>query len=58
MNHLLRDDPLRLHVYGFTIEKTTVRLWYCDRSQILASDPFDFSVVSLLFCHFLWRCSR
>lgn len=42
MNQIMRDDPLRRAAWGFTIEKTTVRLWYCDRSQVVCSTLFDF----------------
>lgn len=42
MNHVMREDPLRRATYGFTIENTKTRLWYCDRTQIIASTVFDF----------------
>lgn len=46
MNVVMRDDPRRRAAYGFTIENTTVRLWYCDRTQVLVSSPFDFFQVT------------
>ncbi|EKM61577.1 uncharacterized protein PHACADRAFT_55426, partial [Phanerochaete carnosa HHB-10118-sp] len=42
LNHIIREDPLRRAAYGFTIEDTSTRLWYCDRSQVIASASFDF----------------
>ncbi|EKM61553.1 uncharacterized protein PHACADRAFT_204721, partial [Phanerochaete carnosa HHB-10118-sp] len=42
LNTIMREDPRRRAAYGFTIENTTTRLWYCDRTQIIASLQFDF----------------
>ncbi|KAJ3557298.1 hypothetical protein NM688_g1546 [Phlebia brevispora] len=41
MHNCLRKDPCRRFTLGFTIENTTMRLWYCDRSQIVCSEPFN-----------------
>ncbi|KAJ3556690.1 hypothetical protein NM688_g1890 [Phlebia brevispora] len=35
-------DPRRRFVYGFTVDDADIKLWYCDRSQILVSRPFNF----------------
>lgn len=40
-HRILCEDPCRNFVYGFTIERTSTRLWYCDRSNIVVSDVFD-----------------
>ncbi|EKM61534.1 uncharacterized protein PHACADRAFT_180644 [Phanerochaete carnosa HHB-10118-sp] len=42
LNHIMRDDPLRRAAYGFTIENTSTRLWYCNHSQAIASITFKF----------------
>ncbi|KAI0797194.1 hypothetical protein C8Q75DRAFT_888257 [Abortiporus biennis] len=42
MHHVLRSDPSRRFTYGFTIEDTDMRLWFCSRSAVIASTPFDF----------------
>ncbi|KAJ3557295.1 hypothetical protein NM688_g1549 [Phlebia brevispora] len=38
----MQRDPRRRFVYAFTIEDTAMRLWFCDRSQVIVSSPFDF----------------
>lgn len=43
----MRDDPCRNFAYGFTIEGTWVKLWYCDRSNVVASDEFDIHEVRI-----------
>ncbi|KAJ3559785.1 hypothetical protein NM688_g130 [Phlebia brevispora] len=43
MSQCVRRDPRRRFMYGFTAEDSTMRLWYWDRAQILASEPFDFT---------------
>lgn len=47
-HHILREDPRRNFVYGFTIEQTSMKLWYCDRSNIVFSEVFDIHQVSTL----------
>ncbi|KAJ3555204.1 hypothetical protein NM688_g2708 [Phlebia brevispora] len=42
MSNCLRRDPRRRFVFGFTIENTSMRLWYGDRSGVAASEPFNF----------------
>jgi hypothetical protein len=42
MNRVMRKDPLRRAAYGFTMEDTMTRFWFCDRSQVIASRTFDF----------------
>ena len=46
MSQCLRRDPRRRFAYGFTIEDTQMRLWFCDRKQIVVSTAFNFVSVS------------
>ena len=47
MSRCMEENPMRRFVYGFTVEDTRMRLWYCDRAHIIASTPFDFVTVSV-----------
>jgi hypothetical protein len=44
----MREDPRRRFVFGLTIENTTVRLWFCSRSDALVSLPFNFVKVRII----------
>ncbi|CAE6417350.1 unnamed protein product [Rhizoctonia solani] len=46
MHHIMRTDAQRRYVLGLTCENTTARLWYNDRSDIVASDEFDINKVT------------
>ncbi len=48
MANILNKDPRRRFTYGFTIENTDMRLWYCDRSRIIVSESFNFIFVSTI----------
>lgn len=48
MANCIRRDPRRRFVFGFTIENIDMRLWYCDRDSIVASQPFNFITVRLV----------
>ncbi|KAJ3557294.1 hypothetical protein NM688_g1548 [Phlebia brevispora] len=52
MHNCLRRDPCRRSTLGFTIENTTMRLWYCDRSEIVCSEPFNFIIDRKWLVHF------
>ncbi|CAE6442920.1 unnamed protein product [Rhizoctonia solani] len=41
MHHVMRNDARRRYVHGLTCEDTKARLWYNDRSDIVASEEFD-----------------
>ncbi|KEP52783.1 kinase domain protein [Rhizoctonia solani 123E] len=41
MHHIMRNDARRGFVYGLTCENTKVRLWYHDRSDVVAAERFD-----------------
>lgn len=43
----IQRDARRRFTYGFAVEDNKMTLWYCDRRQIIASEPFDFIKVSL-----------
>ena len=45
-HHIMRDDPSRRFVIGFTIENKSMRLWFGSRTDALVTDPFDFTRVS------------
>ncbi|KAJ3554316.1 hypothetical protein NM688_g3173 [Phlebia brevispora] len=42
MFQCLHRDARRRFVYGFTVDDSRMRLWFCDRSQIVVSDSFLF----------------
>lgn len=44
-HHIMRNDPRRIFVFGFTIEDTEARIWYHDRAVVISSDPFDINKV-------------
>ncbi|CAE7187839.1 unnamed protein product [Rhizoctonia solani] len=48
LNMVMRTDARRRFVHGLTCENTTGRLWYGDRSDIVASEEFDINKD--------WRC--
>ena len=45
MNRLMREDPRRRFVIGFTIEDVSMRFWYCSRSDVLVSEEFNWQEV-------------
>lgn len=42
LNHLMREDPARRFVLGFTIEKTDLRIWFVSRSDVFVSSAVNF----------------
>ncbi|KAJ3543490.1 hypothetical protein NM688_g5849 [Phlebia brevispora] len=36
------ENPRRRFVYGYTLDDMAMRLWFCDRSQLIASTNFNF----------------
>ncbi|KAJ3555206.1 hypothetical protein NM688_g2706 [Phlebia brevispora] len=42
LSHCLCDDAARRGSFGFTIENTQMRLWFCSRACILVSEEFNF----------------
>ena len=47
MRHQLLEDPMRRFTFAFTVADTNMRLWFASRSEILASQAFDFVNVSI-----------
>lgn len=47
MTRCMHFDPSRRFTFAYTIEDTNMRLWFCDRAQIVASEAFNFIKVSL-----------
>lgn len=43
----MHSDPRRRFLFAFTIENVNMRLWYCDRSQTVVSESFNFITASL-----------
>ncbi|GJE97379.1 hypothetical protein PsYK624_135960 [Phanerochaete sordida] len=43
MHKLMRDDPARRFVYGFTLEDMQMRLWHVSRAGSFVSYSFDFA---------------
>lgn len=46
IHHTMAVDPCRRFTFGITIEKTSMRLWFCSRATPFVSEPFDFALVS------------
>lgn len=46
MNHVMRSDPRRRFTFGITAENTTMRIWYCSRTAVVVTQPFDYFEVS------------
>ena len=42
MHHIMREDARRRFVIGFSIDDTSMRLWYFSRSDAYVSESFDF----------------
>lgn len=47
MYQIMREDPRRRFVFGFTIENTQMRVWMASRSEVVVSEPFNFITVRL-----------
>ncbi|KXN88722.1 Cyclin-dependent kinase 8 [Leucoagaricus sp. SymC.cos] len=43
VNYVMNEDPRRIFMFGITIEKTTMSLWYFSRSHSTKSTEFDFA---------------
>ena len=49
LQHMMRDDPRRRATFGLTIENCTTRVWFCCRSLLVVSEPFDCIAVRRFF---------
>ncbi|KAJ3558272.1 hypothetical protein NM688_g1021 [Phlebia brevispora] len=52
MHHCMQKDARRRFMHAFTINNFSMRLWFCDRTQILVSEPFDFITDHCPVVHF------
>ncbi|KAF7795938.1 hypothetical protein EIP86_007105 [Pleurotus ostreatoroseus] len=52
MANCMAADPRRRFVYAFSIENTDMRIWFCDRSQMIVSQPYNFILNHLPLVHF------
>jgi hypothetical protein len=41
MQHIMAVDARRRFIFGITIENTSLRLWYANRSMLVSSAPLD-----------------
>ena len=41
----MSNDPSRRHTYGFTIMNLDMRMWFCDRAEVVVSEPFNIVTV-------------
>ncbi|KAI0085289.1 hypothetical protein BDY19DRAFT_996840 [Irpex rosettiformis] len=42
LHHAMRETVYRRFVFGYTIEDTDMRLWFCSRSELIVSETFNF----------------
>lgn len=47
MHQIMKEDPRRRRVFGFTIENTQMRVWMMNRAEVIASEPFNFITVCI-----------
>jgi hypothetical protein len=45
----MQDDLRHRASFGMTIENCMTRVWFCCRSLVVVSEPFDFIDVRVLF---------
>ena len=43
---MMRNDPCHRFAFGFTMENTTTMMWFCCRTAVVVSEPFDLFDVS------------
>ncbi|KAI0086803.1 hypothetical protein BDY19DRAFT_995547 [Irpex rosettiformis] len=52
LHHAMRETVYRRFIFGYTIENTQMRLWFCSRSNIIVSDTFNFITDHETLVHF------
>ncbi|EKM56466.1 uncharacterized protein PHACADRAFT_207697 [Phanerochaete carnosa HHB-10118-sp] len=57
LTHIMREDPRRRFVIGFTIENFWMRLWVATRTDVLVSYPIDLLTDIEKFIDFVLRIS-
>ena len=55
MYQIMREDPRRRFVFGFTIENTQMRVWMANRSEVVVSEPFNFITVRISNINFVLK---
>ncbi|KAI0088534.1 hypothetical protein BDY19DRAFT_906556 [Irpex rosettiformis] len=53
MYQVMKEDPRRRFVFGFTIENTQMRVWLMSRAEVIVSQPFNFITDHAKFIHFM-----
>ncbi|KAI0086085.1 hypothetical protein BDY19DRAFT_996268 [Irpex rosettiformis] len=53
MYQVMKEDPRRRFVFGFTIENTQMRVWLMSRAEVIVSQPFNFITDHAKFIHFV-----
>ena len=53
--YTMNADPCRRFTLGATVDGTRIRLWIYNRSIIVASESFDFNLVSI-FNSIIFMC--
>jgi len=48
MSLIMGCDPLRRFTYSITIEDTTATFYFCNRSAVFMTTPFDYTKVNIL----------
>src|ERR1700691_1211453 len=49
LQHVMRSDVCRRFTFGFTIEDADMRIWFCCRSMVVVTEPFNLITVSPIF---------
>ncbi|KAI0085288.1 hypothetical protein BDY19DRAFT_909100 [Irpex rosettiformis] len=52
LHHAMRETVYRRFIFGYTIEDTDMRLWFCSRSDLVVSEKFDFITDHKTLIHF------
>ncbi|EKM53940.1 uncharacterized protein PHACADRAFT_209774, partial [Phanerochaete carnosa HHB-10118-sp] len=55
MHWIMQEDARRRFVFGFTIANTSMRMWFCSRSEVLVSEEFDIMANRRALVDFLIR---
>ncbi|KAI0810838.1 hypothetical protein BC629DRAFT_1251537, partial [Irpex lacteus] len=53
MHQIMKEDPRRRRVFGFTIENTQMRVWMMNRAEVVVSEPFNFITDHEKFIYFV-----
>ncbi|KAI0088535.1 hypothetical protein BDY19DRAFT_906557 [Irpex rosettiformis] len=53
MYQVMKEDPRRRFVFGFTVENSQMRVWLMSRAEVIVSQPFNFITDHEKFAHFV-----